>query len=137
MQKTRSCDFAAPAAAALVFLVIIAPACQGVDKVGLQGDNGPGTSTTKSDAPVDKPGGTVLVIPDSGWSFGVDSGVYVPRSSCKVGGGQYCGIIGDGCTGDLNCGDCPTGLSCQGGVCGDGTGYDAGPLTSCVVTGGT
>jgi hypothetical protein len=137
MQKTRSCDFAAPAAAALVFLVIIAPACQGVDKVGLQGDNGPGSSTTKSDAPVDKPGGTVLVIPDSGWSFGVDSGVCIPRSSCKVGGGQYCGIIGDGCTGDLNCGDCPTGLSCQGGVCGDGTGYDAGPLTSCVVTGGT
>ena len=32
--------------------------------------------------------------------------------TCAVAGGPYCGKIGDGCGGALDCGDCPTGLSC-------------------------
>ncbi|HEX7500101.1 MAG TPA: hypothetical protein VF524_07310, partial [Polyangia bacterium] len=29
----------------------------------------------------------------------------------------YCGIIGDGCGGSLNCGNCETGSSCKSGLC--------------------
>jgi hypothetical protein len=30
---------------------------------------------------------------------------------------SYCGKIGDGCGGGLDCGDCATGWSCKGGLC--------------------
>jgi len=104
------------------------PVVSGVDDSGVVGNR---------DAVGDAPATTVVNLPDSGWSPGIDSGICQPVDSCKVAGGQYCGVIGDGCTGNINCGDCPTGQSCLGGVCGSGRGYDAGALTSCVVTGGT
>jgi hypothetical protein len=37
------------------------------------------------------------------------------RVTCTPAGGQYCGDIGDGCSGTLSCGDCPAGSSCGGG----------------------
>jgi hypothetical protein len=76
-------------------------------------------------------------LPDSGVSLSWDGGICLPKSSCKAAGWQYCGIIGDGCTGSLDCGVCPAGQSCTGGICGSGQAYDAGVVTSCTVTGGT
>src|SRR5215471_7036950 len=56
---------------------------------------------------------------------------------CNPAGGQYCGQIGDGCGGNQNCGDCPTGQICgafMSNVCGD-PGCTATVLT-CSPTGG-
>src|SRR4051794_19807746 len=36
------------------------------------------------------------------------------RVTCTVPGGQYCGVIGDGCGGTIDCGGCPTGQLCGG-----------------------
>jgi hypothetical protein len=36
------------------------------------------------------------------------------RGACVVPGGRFCGKIGDGCGGALECGDCPAGLVCGG-----------------------
>jgi hypothetical protein len=77
------------------------------------------------------------------WSM-PDTNVVIPLdgggaciSSCTVAGGQYCGVIGNNCSGTLDCGACPAGVSCLGGICATGANYDAGALTSCNVTGGT
>src|SRR6185503_4784509 len=51
----------------------------------------------------------------------LDSGQCVP-TTCANAGGNYCGIVGDGCGGQLNCGACPAGQACGGAgrtnVCG-------------------
>jgi hypothetical protein len=56
------------------------------------------------------------------------------RIACDHMGGRYCGTIGDGCGGQLECGDtCPTGQTCGGGgaagVCGS-MGGTGGPCTN-------
>ena len=53
---------------------------------------------------------------------------------CQQTGGKYCGVIGNGCGGSLDCGGCPTGDTCGGsgtpGVCGRvGSGGGGGPCT--------
>jgi hypothetical protein len=40
----------------------------------------------------------------------------VPRTGCNATGGQYCAVIGDGCGGMLDCGDCPAGQTCGTGA---------------------
>jgi hypothetical protein len=52
-----------------------------------------------------------------------------PVTCLPAGGGQYCGAIGDGCGGALDCGACPGGKACGG----DGT---PGVCPGAVVTGG-
>jgi len=106
----------------------------GCQSAGSVNGNSDSAAADKRDTSSEPP---MIKLPDGGGSWAVDGGNCQPLSSCKAGSGQYCGVIGDGCTGNLNCGDCPTGLTCQGGVCSSGAGYDAGPLTSCSVTGGT
>jgi hypothetical protein len=50
-----------------------------------------------------------------------DGGACTP-TVCNPPGGQYCGTIGDGCFGRLDCGNCPTGQVCDNGLCvGDST----------------
>ena len=48
------------------------------------------------------------------------------RTLCAQAGGQYCGVISDGCGGKMDCGGCPTGQSCGGrgmaNLCGAPTG---------------
>ncbi len=130
MLKNRLHDFLASLALPFTSCVLlVVGGCSSSGSVGVnQNDAG---SDIAPDAPV------FFTLPDGGGGPAVDTGVCHPLSSCTVGGWQYCGLIGDGCTGSLSCGDCPAGLSCNGGVCTTGTAYDAGPVTSCIVPGGT
>jgi hypothetical protein len=66
-----------------------------------------------------------------------DGDACAPIPGCTMLGGQYCGVIGDGCSGTLDCGACLSGLACVNGVCIDPIVADAGGLTSCAVRGGT
>src|SRR3954454_2266669 len=60
---------------------------------------------------------------DLGFGWGVDIPPPAPPGDdapacvplvCDVVGGRYCGKIGDGCGGTLDCGGCPTGQVCGG-----------------------
>src|SRR6185436_15510833 len=53
--------------------------------------------------------------------------------SCTQTGGNYCGKIGDGCNRTIDCGACPTGQTCNNGICQGASG--CAPLT-CTVMGG-
>ena len=39
------------------------------------------------------------------------------RVTCNPLGGRYCGVIGDGCNGMIDCGACAAGQTCEAGVC--------------------
>ena len=64
----------------------------------------------------------------AGWVCDTSKGLCVGGPSCArvactvAGGGQYCGDIGDGCGGTLQCGDCPGSGTCASNVC---------PVASC------
>ncbi len=138
MLKTRLHDSLAFLAApsVTIAMLVLGTGCQGAGSVGVPStaDSGPSVTPDAQWVLPDTPIGT---FPDGGGSGAFDGGVCQPLTSCKVAGGQYCGVIGDRCTGSLNCGDCPTGFSCVGGLCTSGSGYDAGQLTTCTVAGGT
>jgi hypothetical protein len=59
----------------------------------------------------------------AGWVCDGSEGLCAGGPSCVktactvVGGGQYCGDIGDGCGGTLHCGDCPGSGTCTNNVC--------------------
>jgi hypothetical protein len=78
-----------------------------IDASAGTGGGAPGGSGG-NDAGVDRP---VLVI-DGGGDGGCSSGV-----SCTPPGGRYCGVIGNGCFGMLDCAGCPTGQTCESGIC--------------------
>jgi hypothetical protein len=132
MLKSRSSDFLASFVLSITTLTILTfgSGCSSAGSVGGSSEDDSGPSI-HNDATV------IIALPDGGGGSPLDAGVCQPLSSCKIAGWQYCGLIGDGCVGSLNCGDCPSGLSCNGGVCTNGPGYDAGPLTSCNASGGT
>src|ERR1017187_9811660 len=108
----------------------LAPGCQSVGVVG-GGPRHPGRPHPPL-IPTDTSFGIKF---DGGSGTSVD-GVCVALTSCKAAGGQYCGVVGDGCNANLNCGDCPAGQTCSDHVCSSGSGWDGGVLTSCTVTGG-
>ena len=54
--------------------------------------------------------------------------------SCTPAGGQYCGIIGDGCQSTIDCGTCPGDQICDKGLCVGGPSCVA--ATSCVAAAG-
>jgi len=62
-----------------------------------------------NDAGADHP---VIVIDGGGDGPGCTSSV-----TCTPTNGRYCGLIGNGCFGMLDCGACPTGQACEGGIC--------------------
>src|SRR5207237_346544 len=68
-----------------------------------------------------------------------DSGACTP-TLCTTPNGKYCGVVGDGCGGQLDCGGCSGGLTCGGAgtpnVC--GAAPDSGACTpiSCTQTNG-
>ena len=78
--------------------------CGGTVDGGDVGGNDGGTSAGT--------GGRILVVPDAGL---VDACVpAAPAVACKPAGGAYCGLIGDGCNGQIDCGDnCPADWTCN------------------------
>ena len=90
----------------------------------------------RSDVPLSGRDTGVVINIDGGPPITPIDGNCSALTSCKVAGGQYCGIIGDRCGGSLNCGTCPAGQTCVGGVCFAGAGYDGGVITTCNVPGG-
>ncbi len=56
-------------------------------------------------------GGALLVIPDAGGDACIPT---VAPAACNTPAGSYCGLIGDGCNGQIDCGNnCPTGWTCD------------------------
>ena len=100
-----------------------------------QNVSGGDAGQARGDVPLVSLDTNVVIYIDGGSSSAID-GTCSALTSCKIAGGQYCGVIGDGCNANLNCGDCPAGQTCAGHVCTSGSGYDGGLLTSCTVTGG-
>jgi hypothetical protein len=80
------------------------------------------------------PPDVVPVVPDA--SVGNDA---CQPLTCTGVGSIYCGRIGDGCGGILECGDCPTGLQCAGAnvahVCAPPAGTACTPLACTQATG--
>src|SRR5690606_13912508 len=74
---------------------------------GLSGTNAPPPPPSSTSNPVITP-------PDPGGSGG---GVCQATVTCTPEGGRYCGIIGDGCRGELDCGECEGDATCEDGVC--------------------
>ncbi|HEY0707157.1 MAG TPA: hypothetical protein VGG33_10180, partial [Polyangia bacterium] len=95
------------------------------------GQDAPAPAYDLSLPPADSP-----VIP-GGADGGDGPGACVPLA-CMMAGGQYCGTIGNGCGGTLECGACPAGEVCGGGgtanVCAK-TDPNCVPIT-CAQTGG-
>ncbi|HEY0705226.1 MAG TPA: hypothetical protein VGG33_00415, partial [Polyangia bacterium] len=78
----------------------------------------PGIPDGGSDAPIDLGGGPILP-PDGGGPIIGDAARPDGPAACTPGvclaaGGRFCGKIGDGCGGTLDCGMCPTGQVCGG-----------------------
>ena len=79
------------------------------DSVGQPGDGGPGgMAGGKLDAAVD---GFMFPSPPSTQP----DGPACAPVTCEQAGGKYCGRIGDGCGGSLDCGGCADGQTCGGG----------------------
>jgi hypothetical protein len=99
---------------------------------GEGGGAGAGGSAGKKD------GGLPPVIVPSADGGAADKPACQP-ATCVVAGGKYCGKIGDGCGGTLECGDCPMGDTCGGGgtaqVCGRPPDPNCKPIT-CQQVGG-
>src|ERR1039457_2541036 len=108
----------------------LAPGCQSVGVVA-----GGTSDAGRPDTPLIPTDTSFGIKFDGGSGTSVD-GVCVALTSCKAAGGQYCGVVGDGCNANLNCGDCPASQTCSDHVCSSGSGWDGGVLTSCTVTGG-
>src|SRR2546425_898027 len=140
----------------LAVAVALATGCQEKVVKVFVGDGG-----TLEDAGSDGPG----VGYDFGWG-GLDLAPVPPPSpadggppcvplGCDVVGGRYCGLVGDGCGGNtdcghcpagpagggetIDCGDCPNGTTCGGdgvpGVCSQAANTSCMPLT-CDTAGG-
>ena len=92
-----------------------------------------GGSTT---APGGTGGAITVTIPDAGAR---DACVPALASvACTTPAGSYCGVIGDGCAGQIDCGNqCPTGWTCDAinHVCVGGA--DCKPTYQCTFTAGT
>ncbi len=100
----------------LVVLVAAALGCQ--QRISETADGA--TTTDESDADhsgMDAPQFVGIGFGDSG----VRSDAPCTPVSCSAAGGNYCGRIGDGCGGIVDCGTCPAGQTCGGsgtpGVC--------------------
>jgi hypothetical protein len=79
----------------------------GVTPSGMTPGGSPGVSSPPSNELVDDP----ALLPGGGTPGGCTAVVCAPP------GGQYCGSIGDGCGGGLECGGCPAGFGCESGLC--------------------
>ena len=89
-------------------------------RAGSGGGGGSGGTATDARAPL------VLDAPIE--APGCNSGV-----TCTPPNGRYCEVIGNGCAGTIDCGACPSGQICEGGLCVGGA--SCMPLVCQVATG--
>src|SRR5262245_61035523 len=104
----------------------VAAGCAGVKPSATTGTGGATAADAGAGTGGGAPGGSggndsgadhpVIVI-DAGGDGGCTSSV-----TCMPTNGRYCGLIGNGCFGMLDCGGCPTGQVCEGGICVSGPG---------------
>jgi hypothetical protein len=101
---------------------------------GGSGGSGEGGQGGTADASPLAPMGPPRAFPDGGSRADA-----CQPAACAVGGGNYCGKIGDGCGGTLDCPACPMGETCGGGgtaqVCGKPVDPNCVPIT-CAQAGG-
>ena len=79
-----------------------------------------------NDGGVDKP----VIVLDAGPDGG---GCTLRTSPARPPNGRYCGVIGNGCFGTIDCGACPSGQVCEAGICVGGP--SCTPLACQVATG--
>ena len=100
------------------------------------GDGGGGSAGGKGGGAGTGTGGLLLVLPDA---RSVDACVPAAApAACTAPGGSYCGLIGDGCRGQIDCGNnCPAGWTCDiaDSVCVGGA--DCRPTYQCDYTVGS
>ena len=73
---------------------------------GTTGGGGGPPAAPETTAGVDRP----MIVIDAAADGGCTSTV-----TCTPPNGRYCGVIGNGCFGTIDCGACPTGQMCEGG----------------------
>ncbi len=90
----------------------VAPGSNGHDG-GPSGDAGAGGGWDASSAvDLSRPIGPDAALPEAS---SCTSAV-----TCAPPNGRYCGVIGNGCLGTINCGDCAAGQICESGLCVEG-----------------
>jgi hypothetical protein len=97
----------------LIGLLLLASGCHVRPTVIIEADAGDSTdATTTQDGGVDRPaleGGFFTTVD-------VPAQEACTKISCTVAGGQYCGMLADGCGGQMDCGACATGWTCGTGA---------------------
>ena len=104
---------------ALLVLGCGSPSIKGTGAGGAGGSINPGRAGSGGSGA----GGSGFALPDAAPPTTMDAPVATrpdsgpcQRLTCTPTGGKYCGKIGDGCGGTMECGaDCPMGLTCGGG----------------------
>jgi hypothetical protein len=93
----------------LLLCALIPLACAGVKAQRPAGDAGVNVGG----------GGSGGSHPGTGGANGTGGGgnTCATPISCKPAGGQYCGIVSDGCAGSQDCGTCPGDQVCDKGLC--------------------
>jgi hypothetical protein len=112
-------------------LMVAGGACSQANVAASAGGSGGSASMDASSGA----GGALLVIPDAGGDACIPT---VAPAACNTPAGSYCGLIGDGCNGQIDCGNnCPTGWTCDltDNVCVGGA--DCNPTYQCTYATGT
>jgi hypothetical protein len=103
---------AAPARALLLFLFVVS-GCRVRATVIVEGDGGLPPASFDGSTTEDRPQFTL----EGGFFRPTDAGPNqgCTKLSCTTPGGQYCGVVSDGCGGMIDCGSCQAGWTCGTG----------------------
>src|SRR5690606_17656061 len=95
-------------------VLVEVPVSTGGTSSGGSNDATGGLSGTSTPPPPQSttPGPVITPPPTTG-----EEGGSCEKVSCTPPGGRYCGIIGDGCRGELDCGECEGDATCEDGIC--------------------
>ena len=113
---------ALPAWLPALLALAVGAGCAGI-KAPLAGGSGGGGGRSGANGGSSGRAGAPGVIPDAGSCVKV---------ACEQSTGRYCGVIGDGCNGQQDCGACPTDQMCENSLCVQGASCTPG---TCPTTG--
>ena len=108
-----------PLVRTFLVLALAAGGCAGVTPSSSQQPDGgvDKASTGGSGGGTDAPVVTDTKPPTPDLSIPTDGGTCTPSVTCDPPNGRYCGVIGNGCFGMIDCGTCPADQVCEGNVC--------------------